>query len=437
MTKNTDYINTVFEIPELTKIHGTPTYTSLKKIRDECVANAAQVDSNLGGGNHGLTGLILRDVEYALVSPIPFVRPVHPGPFVIPTGPGITNFHREVARDNHKEQVNLSKEINLVEKQVLKQITKAVPEIYLKGFRDPNTKAINIPVRDLLHNLITTYGTVEDDELQRVHDDLKTKTFDISQPFVAMYNEVEDLKALSIAANNEYTETQLVNLGVRLIRNMAEFERALEDWLATPAANRTWIAFKAHFTLAQKTLMKVRGPTMRNAQMQQTANSITEKVIAEVRDTLAAEKSDMFSKLEETERSIINAVSASSSDETDTESNEPPPQQKINITTNDAVALKILELLQELQKDMKSRNKTPPKKRGGGGGGGGGQRNNGNNNNKKKRRRTNISKYCWSCGAWNHLGKNCRFKKEGHKDEATFENKMGGSTLYCIECNQE
>ena len=67
---------------------------------------------------------------------------------------------------------------------------------------------------------------------------------------------------------------------------------------------------------------------------------------------------------------------------------------------------------------MKSRNKTPPKKRGGGGGGGGGaggQRNNGNNNNKKKRRRTNISKYCWSCGAWNHLGKNCRFKKEGHK----------------------
>ena len=323
-----------------------------------------------------------------------------------------------------------------MEKQVLKQITKAVPEIYLKGFRDPNTKAINIPVRDLLHNLITTYGTVEDDELQRVHDDLKTKTFDISQPFVAMYNEVEDLKALSIAANNEYTETQLVNLGVRLIRNMGEFERALENWLATPAANRTWIAFKAHFTLAQKTLMKVRGPTMRNAQMQQTANSITEKVIAEVRDTLAAEKSDMFSKLEETERSIINAVSASSSDETDTESNEPPPQQKINITTNDAVALKILELLQELQKDMKSRNKTPPKKRGGGGGGGG-QRNNGNNNNKKKRRRTNISKYCWSCGAWNHLGKNCRFKKEGHKDEATFENKMGGSTLYCMECNQE
>ena len=103
MTKTTDYINTVFEIPELTKIHGTPTYASLKKIRDQCVVNAAQVDSNLGGGNHGLTGLILQEVEYALVSPIPFVRPLHPGPFVIPAGPGVTNFHREVAQDNHKE----------------------------------------------------------------------------------------------------------------------------------------------------------------------------------------------------------------------------------------------------------------------------------------------------------------------------------------------
>ena len=76
--------------------------------------------------------------------------------------------------------------------------------------------------------------------------------------------------------------------------------------------------------------------------MQQTANSITEQVIAEVCDTLAAEKSDMFTKLEETERSIINAVSSYSSDDTDTKQSTKPPQQKVNVTTNDAVALKIL-----------------------------------------------------------------------------------------------
>ena len=65
------------------------------------------------------------------------------------------------------------------------------------------------------------------------------------------------------------------------------------------------------------------------------------------------------------------------------------------------------------------------------------QKNNTNKKQKFKRRRTNISNYCWSCGAWNHPSSKCRNKKEGHRDEATFENKMGGSLLYCQEANSE
>ena len=61
---------------------------------------------------------------------------------------------------------------------------------------------------------------------------------------------------------------------------------------------------------------------------------------------------------------------------------------------------------------------------------GGGQQN-GNGMRKKRKKRLDTSKYCWLCGAWNHLSINCRFKKEGHKDNATFSNKMNGSTYYC------
>ena len=45
--------------------------------------------------------------------------------------------------------------------------------------------------------------------------------------------------------------------------------------------------------------------------------------------------------------------------------------------------------------------------------------------------RDKISKYCWSHGACNHDGKDCEFKAPGHKEEATKENKMGGSKAYC------
>ena len=40
---NINYINTVFEHSELTKIVGRPTYQTLKQILDECAANALLV----------------------------------------------------------------------------------------------------------------------------------------------------------------------------------------------------------------------------------------------------------------------------------------------------------------------------------------------------------------------------------------------------------
>ena len=240
---------------------------------------------------------------------------------------------------------------------------------------------------------------------------------------------------MSIAAENKYTERQLVNLGEKLIRNMGDFERALETWLDLPIVDCTWVAFKAHFEDAQTRLKRVRGPTMRSTSFQQAANAITAEVMNQVKGTMENERHEMFNKIEETENKILNAVTASSSPPPAPQptNDNSPIHQTINMTTND-VTIKILELLKELQQDMKEHKKRPPPrtnyKRNG---------NNDNNGNKKKKgnRRTDISIYCWSCGAWNHTSRRCRRKKEGHKDEATFDNKMGGSTLYCQESNAE
>eukprot|EP00957_Ditylum_brightwellii_P097825 7449294-Ditylum_brightwellii.AAC.1 len=39
-----------------------------------------------------------------------------------------------------------------------------------------------------------------------------------------------------------------------------------------------------------------------------------------------------------------------------------------------------------------------------------------------------IVKYCWTCRVQTyHHGKNCNNKAEGHKDDATLDNRMGGS----------
>ena len=105
-----DYINTHFEYPELTKIHGKPDYESLKTIKDEWKTNAGSVTSSLAGGTSGHLGLVLTPTEMALVTAIPYVRPVQPPALVLPTGPGVTNLQREIAIDLHTENMRLFKE---------------------------------------------------------------------------------------------------------------------------------------------------------------------------------------------------------------------------------------------------------------------------------------------------------------------------------------
>ena len=41
-------------------------------------------------------------------------------------------------------------------------------------------------------------------------------------------------------------------------------------------------------------------------------------------------------------------------------------------------------------------------------------------------------RYCWSCGCCTHWSKNCPQKKSGHKDDATFRNRMAGSNANCL-----
>ena len=76
---NINYVETYFEYPTLTRIHGAPTYDTLKTLKDQLKANATSVTSDLGGGNHGHLGLVLDAPEYVNVSVVPYVRPLHPG----------------------------------------------------------------------------------------------------------------------------------------------------------------------------------------------------------------------------------------------------------------------------------------------------------------------------------------------------------------------
>ena len=75
-----------FEFKTLTTIHGEPTYGTLKTMKDQLKTNVTAVTSELAGGQHGHLGIILTGAAMLSVTVVPYVRPVHPGPLVIPKG---------------------------------------------------------------------------------------------------------------------------------------------------------------------------------------------------------------------------------------------------------------------------------------------------------------------------------------------------------------
>jgi len=111
--------------------------------------------------------------------------------------------------------------------------------VYLKQFQSTHSTAHTSPLHDILTYLFEMYGDISDDYLQDVTDKLQARVFDITHPILLLFNEVKDLKLLSIAANVKYSERQLFNIGVQCICNYNDSERALEEWLDNDLDERT------------------------------------------------------------------------------------------------------------------------------------------------------------------------------------------------------
>jgi len=430
--------------------------------------------------------------EYANVSLVPYVRPVHPGILIIPAG--TANYKSTRLTNEHKELIRLNREANNVEASLLKQLSKALSELYLKSFRNEysNTFTSNIPT--IFHYLFTIYGYITPEELKGQEETLCSKVFDIQQPLIILFDELEELQQIYVAALNPYTGTQMVNIGLKLIKNFNDFEKGLISWFERPVGEHTLINLKTHFEREYQALRRVRGTTMRNAAYFQQANALSSvlKQFDEERALILTEMKDSYCR-------ILQAMQVSDnnslSDDRDEDNTPRHSNQSVNSASGDAIQLEILKLLKEMR-DNNNNNHRGANKRNRS------NRNNNNNNNSNNNHNNNntnngnnknnnnnasnqstnnnnrnnnnnnttsqnqnnrhnnrnrntsntsnsnnnntngangrtrnvrydTSKYCSSCGAWNHISKDCFRKGPNHNDNATFDNKMGGSTYYC------
>ena len=413
-----DYATAFFEFPNLDKIVGKPSYKTLKSLKKQQRANSISVVlSDLGSGGFGHLGLVLTPAEYASIANVLYTCPVHPGPLDIQPG---TAHHEAVRlRDDHREIISLFRETLQVERALLKQIVSAVDPEYLRKLCNKATNTINMSLPEVLAHLFTHYGTVLDSEdLDKEEKVLQTYVWNINDQPIHIFNQVEELASMSTAANLEKSERQIISIAIDIIRRTGDLETALLQWEIRPANQQTWIAFKAHFNAAHRALKRIRGPTMRNTAFHQAHQVATDL------------KSEFENMRDDIVVSWMNAVTMNHHDSALLV--VPPPTPSMHATTNDHFLAAIKKIVQD---QMKNNHNDQSNDRGR-------QYNNGYNNGgcgynngaqQQRRPCRYTSQYCWSHGACSHKGKDCNNKRQGHKDEATIKNKMGGSTYYCTE----
>ena len=125
-------------------------------------ANTTSVSTDLGGGANGSLGPMVTPVEYINASAIPYVRPIHPG--VLNALPGTTHHESTRLWDEFKEELRQYSECIKMEKALIKKFGCALPQIYLRGFKNEYTNINTTDIPTILEHLFTTYGAIEPEE---------------------------------------------------------------------------------------------------------------------------------------------------------------------------------------------------------------------------------------------------------------------------------
>ena len=418
-TGTVDYAASYFKYKTPTPIQGAPTNKTLKRLKQELRANASSVESDLGGGDHGYLGLVLTDGEYETVSNTAFTAPTYPTALTIPTGS--SQVEALMLRETYKEQKREYLECKNVEKALQRHVQDAIEDKYLESLVDEDTQLIQDDIPDVLQYLFDTYGKIPSEEVKQKELEIRTMFFNPADPMILLFNPIEKLKKMAEAAGIAYTDEQILDMGLTVIRNTRDFEKALGDWESLTARNKTWSCFKQHFKDAQKQLKAIRGPTMQQAGYHH-ANSLAHQLRLDIQQR----DNDLLTVLQH----AMNTNSTASPPATSPPSIAPTDistvtehHQQVNAVQSDPVQLEILKLLQQMQQTMSvqpsqpedRRHNRPPRK----------------TPDNASLRRNNTSKYCWTHGACGHTSNQCKAKAPGHQETATFEDRQGGSKAHC------
>ena len=444
-----DYRARYFEYKDLTKILGEPDVDSILILLRQCKRNAQRVYTTLGGGQLGYLALCIEAAYYNVIpGATPFIRPVDPGTFnpVVPLGVRAVPLTpadiatQKIAFDEEKRKFN---ECQAVETALRNQIVEAIDPEYLQPLRNATTDMLNDPIPDIFSFLSTTYGELSPSELKERELMVDDTVYDPSKNIDTVFNKIQEYQDLCTLLQNPKTDKQLVTYAYLIFQKSGIFMQSLKDWNVKLPGLQTFPNFKIFMRQQHRELKKVGGLTIQNSslnmmkEIKMNQEEISHTLKAEIREGILETLQAFSMNQENVDPNTItppnnHGFGYPGGYNYPVEHNYIPSidnnMNQVSTATSLADLMKEIQTMKSTISNLTLTNQQLQNQSGQGGH----PKRNGVEKDVNPVTGKAWKRYCWSCGCCAHWSRNCPTKKKGHKDDATFRNRMNGSNLNCM-----
>ena len=191
-----------FPYPSFTPISGVPDYETLSELHTQANTNASSIQSNLGGGAHGLLALTLEPTVLLPLTGVNFIAPVNPGTHAI-IPPGETAAQISAIRNQFDYDTIAFKEYVNTDKALVSQLVEAIDELYLKSLRNKYVGFTGKTFLTMIAHLYLHYAKITPHDLALNDKAMKTA-------YENLFEQINDAVEYASAGKTPYTPLQIV-----------------------------------------------------------------------------------------------------------------------------------------------------------------------------------------------------------------------------------
>ena len=124
-------------------------------------------------------------------------------------------------------------------------------ELYYKALKHTHTRYMNVTLRQLLDQMVTTYATIDQFDLENIQEKM-TARYNPNTPIETLFEQITDSVPYAELGDAPFTSKQIVDIALLCFARTGVFNDNLKEWNRKPLLSRDWTTFRFHFTKAHR-----------------------------------------------------------------------------------------------------------------------------------------------------------------------------------------